>query len=145
LFVANRKRKGRTVAKVAVFVADAFQDSEHFLPKIEIEKLGVGKPVASGMPQLHALGPGGKSWTLSSRFGHAWARCTKNSGGGILGFSCSHVMARFGAANGGGVIESPPDLNSDTIQNPIGLLTDDFSILDSDNASPTDAALFRPS
>jgi protease I len=29
------------VAKVAVLVADAFQDSEYFLPKIEIEKLGV--------------------------------------------------------------------------------------------------------
>ena len=27
--------------KVAVLVADAFQDSEYFLPKIEIEKLGV--------------------------------------------------------------------------------------------------------
>jgi protease I len=29
------------VTKVAVLVADAFQDSEYFLPKIEIEKLGV--------------------------------------------------------------------------------------------------------
>jgi protease I len=29
------------VARVAVLVADAFQDSEYFLPKIEIEKLGV--------------------------------------------------------------------------------------------------------
>lgn len=29
------------MAKVAVLVADAFQDSEYFLPKIEIEKLGV--------------------------------------------------------------------------------------------------------
>jgi protease I len=29
------------VAKVAVLVANAFQDSEYFLPKIEIEKLGV--------------------------------------------------------------------------------------------------------
>jgi putative intracellular protease/amidase/glyoxylase-like metal-dependent hydrolase (beta-lactamase superfamily II) len=29
------------VAKVAVLIADAFQDSEYFLPKIEIEKLGV--------------------------------------------------------------------------------------------------------
>jgi hypothetical protein len=27
---------------VAVLVADAFQDSEYFLPKIEIEKLGSG-------------------------------------------------------------------------------------------------------
>ena len=29
------------MAKIAVLVADAFQDSEYFLPKIEIEKLGV--------------------------------------------------------------------------------------------------------
>jgi len=29
------------MAKVAVLIADAFQDSEYFLPKIEIEKLGV--------------------------------------------------------------------------------------------------------
>jgi len=29
------------MTKVAVLVADAFQDSEYFLPKIEIEKLGV--------------------------------------------------------------------------------------------------------
>jgi protease I len=29
------------VAKVAVLIADAFQDSEYFLPKIEIEKLGI--------------------------------------------------------------------------------------------------------
>jgi putative intracellular protease/amidase/glyoxylase-like metal-dependent hydrolase (beta-lactamase superfamily II) len=29
------------VTKVAVLIADAFQDSEYFLPKIEIEKLGV--------------------------------------------------------------------------------------------------------
>jgi len=29
------------MAKVAVLLADAFQDSEYFLPKIEIEKLGV--------------------------------------------------------------------------------------------------------
>ena len=29
------------MAKVAILVADAFQDSEYFLPKIEIEKLGV--------------------------------------------------------------------------------------------------------
>src|SRR4030095_527106 len=29
------------MSKVAVLVADAFQDSEYFLPKIEIEKLGV--------------------------------------------------------------------------------------------------------
>jgi len=32
---------GGNMAKVAVLVADAFQDSEYFLPKIEIEKLGV--------------------------------------------------------------------------------------------------------
>src|SRR5215470_5490240 len=32
---------GDSMAKVAVLVADAFQDSEYFLPKIEIEKLGV--------------------------------------------------------------------------------------------------------
>jgi len=30
-----------SMSKVAVLVADAFQDSEYFLPKIEIEKLGV--------------------------------------------------------------------------------------------------------
>jgi protease I len=36
------KGTGRNnMAKVAVLVADAFQDSEYFLPKIEIEKLGV--------------------------------------------------------------------------------------------------------
>lgn len=29
------------MTKIAVLVADAFQDSEYFLPKIEIEKLGV--------------------------------------------------------------------------------------------------------
>jgi protease I len=29
------------MSKIAVLVADAFQDSEYFLPKIEIEKLGV--------------------------------------------------------------------------------------------------------
>lgn len=29
------------MAKVAVLVADGFQDSEYFLPKIEIEKLGI--------------------------------------------------------------------------------------------------------
>src|SRR5262249_58270104 len=32
---------GVNMAKVAVLIADAFQDSEYFLPKIEIEKLGV--------------------------------------------------------------------------------------------------------
>jgi len=29
------------VAKVAVLIADAFQDSEYFLTKIEMEKLGI--------------------------------------------------------------------------------------------------------
>ena len=33
--------------KIAVLVADAFQDSEYFLPKIEIEKLGVETEVVS--------------------------------------------------------------------------------------------------
>jgi hypothetical protein len=33
--------------KIAVLVADAFQDSEYFLPKIEIEKLGVATEVVS--------------------------------------------------------------------------------------------------
>lgn len=33
--------------KMAVLVADAFQDSEYFLPKIEIEKLGVTTEVIS--------------------------------------------------------------------------------------------------
>jgi protease I len=37
----TEKEKEYTMAKVAVLVADAFQDSEYFLPKIEIEKLGV--------------------------------------------------------------------------------------------------------
>jgi protease I len=40
LGAAGRERR-TSVAKVAVLVADAFQDSESFLPKIEIEKLGV--------------------------------------------------------------------------------------------------------
>jgi protease I len=33
--------------KVAVLAADAFQDSEYFPPKIEIEKLGIGTEVVS--------------------------------------------------------------------------------------------------
>jgi protease I len=33
--------------KMAVLVADAFQDSEYFLPKVEIEKLGVATEVVS--------------------------------------------------------------------------------------------------
>jgi protease I len=32
---------------VAVLIADAFQDSEYFLPKIEIEKLGVDTETVS--------------------------------------------------------------------------------------------------
>src|SRR5215831_1968461 len=32
---------GDSMAKVVVLIADAFQDSEYFLPKIEIEKLGI--------------------------------------------------------------------------------------------------------
>ena len=35
------------MAKVAVLLADAFQDSEYFLPKIEIEKLGVETEIVS--------------------------------------------------------------------------------------------------
>ncbi len=33
--------------KIAVLVADGFQDAEYFLPKVEIEKLGVGTEVLS--------------------------------------------------------------------------------------------------
>jgi deglycase len=40
----NRVEDG---VKIAVLVADAFQDSEYFLPKIEIEKLGVETEVIS--------------------------------------------------------------------------------------------------
>src|SRR5215470_15632835 len=38
---------GDSMAKVVVLIADGFQDSEYFLPKIEIERLGVETEVIS--------------------------------------------------------------------------------------------------
>src|SRR5215831_18311710 len=43
----RRFRKEERTMKVAVLVADGFQDSEYFLPKIEIEKLGFETEVVS--------------------------------------------------------------------------------------------------
>jgi hypothetical protein len=97
-----------------------------------------------GVPRLHALGVGAKVGHFLQGSGTLGLIVKKTSGNQLLGLSCSHVLARYGAANEGDIIESPPDLNSDVIQNPVGVLTDDFSILHPDIDSPTDAALFRP-
>src|SRR4030095_2585104 len=42
-----REQGWETIMKIGVLVADGFQDSEYFLPKVEIEKAGVTTEVIS--------------------------------------------------------------------------------------------------
>lgn len=95
------------------------------------------------MPSLQAIGPGAQVGHFLKGAGLLGLIVQKRSGGPLLGLSCAHVIANYGAASAGDPVESPPDLDSDTVRNRVGLLTADMSELSPTVAADVDAALFR--